>query len=74
MLAAAEGLMLKPLDSSYNDTTSGMRWIKLKKDFIPGAGDTLDFNIIGASWQKRRGRALLGELQRVAWPRELMLT
>ncbi|KAM0749298.1 hypothetical protein T439DRAFT_381674 [Meredithblackwellia eburnea MCA 4105] len=53
-----EGLMLKPLLSEYNDTSSGMRWIKLKKDFIPGAGDTKDFHIVGASWQKDRGRTL----------------
>ncbi|BGP16121.1 hypothetical protein JCM10213v2_004115 [Rhodosporidiobolus nylandii] len=54
-----EGLMLKPLDSMYNDMQRGMRWVKLKKDFIPGAGDTLDFHVVGASWQKERGRELL---------------
>ncbi|GAA5978700.1 hypothetical protein JCM11641_006147 [Rhodosporidiobolus odoratus] len=54
-----EGLMLKPLQSKYNDFTRGMRWVKLKKDFIPGAGDTLDFTIVSASWQKDRGRELL---------------
>ncbi|GAA6027207.1 hypothetical protein JCM8097_002484 [Rhodosporidiobolus ruineniae] len=54
-----EGLMLKPLSSRYNDMSRGQRWVKLKKDFIPGAGDTLDFHILGASWQKQRGRELL---------------
>ncbi|GAA5998995.1 uncharacterized protein JCM10292_003242 [Rhodotorula paludigena] len=54
-----EGLMLKPLSSLYNDMRPKQRWIKLKKDFIPGAGDTLDFHIVGASWQKHRGRELL---------------
>ncbi|GAA6011978.1 hypothetical protein JCM10207_003447 [Rhodosporidiobolus poonsookiae] len=53
-----EGLMLKPLTSRYNDVRRGQRWVKLKKDFIPGAGDTLDFHVIGASWQKQRGREL----------------
>lgn len=32
------------------------------QDFIPGAGDTLDFQVIGASWEKQRGRELLGTL------------
>ncbi|GAA5927226.1 hypothetical protein JCM1841_004252 [Sporobolomyces salmonicolor] len=55
----SEGLMLKPLFSRYNDYRPGQRWVKLKKDFIPGAGDTLDFVVVGASWQKQRGRELL---------------
>lgn len=53
--------MLKPLKSVYNDPRPGLSWVKLKKDFIPGAGDTLDFQVIGASWQKERARQLLGE-------------
>jgi DNA ligase-4 len=53
--------MLKPLESKYNDWRAEMRWVKLKKDFIPGAGDTIDVFIVGASWQKKRGRELLGE-------------
>jgi len=52
--------MLKPLASAYNDPRPYQRLVKLKKDFVPGAGDTLDFHIVGASWQKQRGRELLG--------------
>lgn len=58
--SCTEGLMLKPVKARYNDRREGMRWVKLKKDFIPGAGDTLDFHVLGASWQKSRGRELLG--------------
>ncbi|GAA5842570.1 hypothetical protein JCM9279_003622 [Rhodotorula babjevae] len=54
-----EGLMLKPLASAYNDPRPHQRLVKLKKDFVTGAGDTLDFHIVGASWQKQRGRELL---------------
>ncbi|GAA5911215.1 uncharacterized protein JCM6883_001943 [Sporobolomyces salmoneus] len=54
-----EGFMLKPITSKYNDYRPGQKWVKLKKDFIPGAGDTLDFVIVGASWQKQRARELL---------------
>ncbi|GAA5858812.1 hypothetical protein JCM5353_006876, partial [Sporobolomyces roseus] len=50
---------LKPLSSRYNDHARKQKWVKLKKDFIPGAGDTLDFVVVGASWQKKRGRELL---------------
>lgn len=55
--------MLKPVTSRYNDNRRGQRWVKLKKDFIPGAGDTLDFLVVGASWQKRRARELLGQFE-----------
>ncbi|KAK4047009.1 hypothetical protein OIV83_005695 [Microbotryomycetes sp. JL201] len=54
-----EGVMVKPALSVYNDLRPNMRWIKLKKDFIPGAGDTMDVHVLGASWQKQRGRELL---------------
>ncbi|KAG8894802.1 hypothetical protein FRC00_008421, partial [Tulasnella sp. 408] len=37
-----EGLVIKPACSKYNELTPNMRWIKLKKDYIPGLGDTLD--------------------------------
>ncbi|TKA51706.1 hypothetical protein B0A53_05411 [Rhodotorula sp. CCFEE 5036] len=55
----SEGLMLKPFTSLYNDWRRGAKWIKLKKDFIPGAGDTLDFHLVGASYTAKRARELL---------------
>jgi len=63
--------MLKPLSSAYNDPRASQRMIKLKKDFVPGAGDTLDFHIVGASWQKQRARELLGESALLARHRNL---
>ncbi|KAH8093745.1 hypothetical protein BXZ70DRAFT_949037 [Cristinia sonorae] len=51
-----EGLVLKAEDSRYNDWK--FPWIKLKKDYIPGHGDTVDVVIIGASWNKDRAREL----------------
>lgn len=57
--AHLEGLVLKAEDSWYNDYRKP--WVKLKKDYIPGHGDTLDLVIIGAGWEKVRGRQLRGE-------------
>lgn len=51
-----EGLVLKPCDEPYFRTKNHAKakyssvWIKLKKDYIPGLGDTADFAIIGASY------------------------
>jgi len=57
--AHLEGLVLKAEESLYNDYRKP--WVKLKKDYIPGHGDTLDLIIIGAGWEKVRGRKLRGE-------------
>lgn len=51
-----EGLVLKPLDEPYfgparrtpSDPPSG--WLKLKKDYIAGLGDTADFAVVGAGY------------------------
>jgi len=61
-----EGLVLKADDSQYNDFRNP--WVKLKKDYIPGYGDTLDLVILGASWDKTRGRSLRGEWIRTDCP------
>ncbi|KJA15564.1 hypothetical protein HYPSUDRAFT_101902, partial [Hypholoma sublateritium FD-334 SS-4] len=51
-----EGLVLKAAESVYNDYR--LPWVKLKKDYIPGHGDCVDMVILGASWEKVRGRSL----------------
>ncbi|KAJ5563050.1 hypothetical protein N7461_001811 [Penicillium sp. DV-2018c] len=54
-----EGFILKASDEPYFpiycagvDRMFG-RWIKLKKDYIPGLGDTLDFALIGAYYNSQ---------------------
>ena len=54
-----EGVVLKADESTYHDFS--LPWVKLKKDYIPGYGDTVDLVMLGASWDKKRGRELRGE-------------
>ena len=54
-----EGLVLKCDESRYNDNR--LPWVKLKRDYIPGYGDSLDLVILGASWDKKRAYELRGK-------------
>ncbi|KAJ4473780.1 hypothetical protein J3R30DRAFT_3257208, partial [Lentinula aciculospora] len=42
-----EGLVLKAVDSEYNEYRKP--WVKLKKDYIEGLGDTVDLVVLGAA-------------------------
>ena len=57
--ACHEGLILKAEDSTYNDYRQP--WVKIKRDYLPEAGDQLDLVILGATWEKIRARSLRGE-------------
>ncbi|KAF8527280.1 hypothetical protein JB92DRAFT_2553330, partial [Gautieria morchelliformis] len=51
-----EGLVLKGSKSTYDNHKQP--WVKLKRDYIPGYGDTVDLVILAAGWNKARAREL----------------
>lgn len=68
-----EGLVLKPSQEPYF-RTAGYRtgkfascWIKLKKDYIAGLGDTADFAIVGATYDSSEAARM--DKENLSWTR-----
>ncbi|KAH8430677.1 ATP dependent DNA ligase domain protein [Aspergillus melleus] len=67
-----EGFVLKGCEDPYftfawGTNASSGRWIKLKKDYIPGLGDTVDLTIIGGSYNARDAVALRERHKEILW-------